>query len=68
MDWATSIEEIFRIWATCDVQNPASARVLEKAGMTKEGILRRRTRRPNLGSDVPRDDLVYSWARKSNMG
>jgi len=30
-----------RIWATCDVQNKASARVLEKAGMKREGLLRK---------------------------
>ena len=31
--------EIFRIWAVCDVDNPASARVMEKAGMQREGRL-----------------------------
>ena len=30
-----------RIWATCDVENRASARVLEKIGMQREGRLRR---------------------------
>ena len=29
-----------RIYATCDVNNVASARVLEKAGMQREGLLR----------------------------
>jgi len=30
---------LHRIWATCLPENPASARVLEKAGMRKEGFL-----------------------------
>jgi [ribosomal protein S5]-alanine N-acetyltransferase len=30
---------LHRIWATCLPENPASARVLEKAGMRKEGLL-----------------------------
>ncbi|MFY9728381.1 MAG: GNAT family protein [Bryobacteraceae bacterium] len=30
---------LHRIWATCFPENPASARVLEKAGMRKEGFL-----------------------------
>ena len=66
MAWAVSKETIYRVWATCDIGNLASARVLEKAGMTKEGVLRCRTRRPNLGSDVPHDDVVYSWVRVSD--
>jgi RimJ/RimL family protein N-acetyltransferase len=34
-----------RIWATCDVENRASARVLEKLGMRREGHLRHNVRR-----------------------
>jgi [ribosomal protein S5]-alanine N-acetyltransferase len=30
---------LHRIWATCLPDNPASARVLEKVGMRKEGFL-----------------------------
>ena len=30
---------LHRIWATCLPENPASARVLERAGMRKEGFL-----------------------------
>jgi ribosomal-protein-alanine N-acetyltransferase len=36
--------ELHRIWATCDVRNRASARVLEKLGMRREGHLRQTTR------------------------
>lgn len=51
-----------RVWAYCDVENLASARVMEKAGMQKEGLLRRFCMHPNL-SDTPRDVLVYSRVR-----
>jgi RimJ/RimL family protein N-acetyltransferase len=36
---------LHRIWATCDVKNQASARVLEKLGMRREGHLRHNVRR-----------------------
>lgn len=35
---ATSI--ISRIWATCALDNPASARVLEKSGFSREAVLK----------------------------
>lgn len=53
---------IFRAWACCDADNHASARVMEKAGMSYEGRLRRRLMAPNL-SDEPRDCLVYAKVR-----
>ena len=31
---------VHRIWATCDLENIRSARVLEKAGMSREGTMR----------------------------
>jgi RimJ/RimL family protein N-acetyltransferase len=62
-EWARSLDGVLRVWATCDVDNLASARVLEKLGMSREGILRRWTVRPNLPSRVPRDTLVYAWVR-----
>lgn len=33
--------DVWRVWATCAPQNPASRRVLEKIGMRHEGVLRR---------------------------
>ena len=36
---------LHRIWATCDVENQASSRVLEKLGMGREGRLRQNVRR-----------------------
>ncbi len=59
VDWSLAQPSLYRAWAFCDVENPASARVMEKAGMTREGILRRWHVAPNLGSE-PRDCLVYA--------
>jgi len=50
---------IFRIQATCDVENTASARVLEKCGFVREGRLHRYLVHPNLSPD-PRDCFIYS--------
>ncbi|MSP41276.1 MAG: N-acetyltransferase [Deltaproteobacteria bacterium] len=57
--WAMKQKEVFRVWAVCDVDNKASARVMEKAGMTREGTLKRWSLHPNL-SDEPRDSLCYA--------
>jgi RimJ/RimL family protein N-acetyltransferase len=57
IDWSLAQPGIFRAWAFCDVENPASARVMEKAGMTREGILRRWHICPNIGPE-PRDCIV----------
>ena len=35
-----SIGSLMRLYAACDVQNVASARVMERAGMSREGVLR----------------------------
>jgi RimJ/RimL family protein N-acetyltransferase len=37
LQWALALPEIFRVWATCDIDNLASARVLERVGMEREG-------------------------------
>jgi RimJ/RimL family protein N-acetyltransferase len=62
IDWALEQPSIFRAWAFCDVENPNSARVMEKAGMTCEGILRRWHVCPTIGLD-PRDCYVYARVR-----
>jgi [ribosomal protein S5]-alanine N-acetyltransferase len=58
VDWALAQPEIFRVWAVCDVRNPASAKVMEKCGMSYEGTLKRWLRRPSC--DVPADCLCYA--------
>jgi [ribosomal protein S5]-alanine N-acetyltransferase len=55
-------EGVHRIWAVCDVENTASARVLDKLGMTREGLLCRWIVHPNV-SPLPRDALVYAVVR-----
>jgi len=57
--WALEQESIYRVWAICDVENLASARVMEKAGMQREGILRRYVFHPNIDGE-PRDCYCYS--------
>ncbi|QYM79005.1 GNAT family N-acetyltransferase [Horticoccus luteus] len=62
VDWALAQPGIFRAWAFCDAENLASARVMEKAGMLREGVLRRWHIAPNI-SPEPRDCLVYAKVR-----
>jgi len=63
-DTAREIEDVHRFWATCDIDNYASIRVLEHIGMHREGILQRWSERPNLDSSgVPRDVVAYAWVR-----
>jgi RimJ/RimL family protein N-acetyltransferase len=59
IDWAFQQPPIFRVYATTDVENIASRRVLEKVGMQCEGILRKYILHPNI-SDVPRDSYMYA--------
>jgi RimJ/RimL family protein N-acetyltransferase len=54
---------IWRVQAYCDLENVASARVLEKAGLKCEGTLRRYIVTPNL-SPLPRDAYVYARVRE----
>jgi ribosomal-protein-alanine N-acetyltransferase len=65
--WALSQPGIFRVWATCDVDNVASARVLERVGMQREGILRQWLVHPNI-SDIPRDCLCYAIVKAGASG
>jgi [ribosomal protein S5]-alanine N-acetyltransferase len=53
---------VHRVWAVCDVENRASSRVLEKLGLTREGVLRRWIIHPNV-SDEPRDCFCYARVR-----
>jgi [ribosomal protein S5]-alanine N-acetyltransferase len=60
--WALAQPELHRVWAICDVDNVASAHVLEKIGMEREGLLRRWAICPNL-SRTPRDCWCYARVR-----
>jgi len=57
--WALQQPEITRVYATTDVENIASRRVMEKAGMRREGLLESFILHPNI-SDAPRDSFIYA--------
>ena len=63
VELAAGLDGVQRVWAYCDVDNPASARVLEKVGMVREATLQRWAMHPNL-ADTPRDVLVYVLPRR----
>lgn len=52
-----------RIWAAHDIDNYASGRVMEKAGMMKEGVLRLRK---NLCNEL-RDAAIWSYLAEQNI-
>ena len=54
VDWALVQQHIYRVWAVCDIDNAASARVLEKIGMQREGLLRRWIIHPNMSGRTTR--------------
>ena len=54
--------ELARLHAYCHVEHRASARVLEKAGFAREGVLRRFVLFPNL-IDAAGPSDVECWAR-----
>jgi ribosomal-protein-alanine N-acetyltransferase len=56
---ALSEPEIWRIGDVCDVENHASARVMEKAGFQREGVLTRWSLHPNI-SNEPRDCISFA--------
>jgi RimJ/RimL family protein N-acetyltransferase len=59
IEWAFLQPSIFRIYATTDIENFASQRVLEKIGMQCEGVLRKYIVHLNI-SDLPRDSYMYA--------
>jgi RimJ/RimL family protein N-acetyltransferase len=52
---------LVRLYAICHVDHARSARVLEKAGFSREGVLHRYLEFPNLAPGAPSD--VYCYAR-----
>jgi len=59
VSWLARQPEIGRIWATVDVENARSRRLLERLGLILEGVLRMATLRPNIGGP-PRDTALYA--------
>lgn len=59
---ALRVPEVFRVEATCDVDNRPSARALEKSGFLLEGRLARYTVHPNISAE-PRDCFIYALCR-----
>ncbi|HYY93577.1 MAG TPA: GNAT family N-acetyltransferase [Pyrinomonadaceae bacterium] len=65
LDYAFRNHDTYRVWAVCDAENVASARVMEKAGMSFEGILQRYQIRPQI-SPAPRDARSYARVRQTS--
>ena len=59
VNWADAQPQLRRAWAYCAIANQSSARVMEKAGLEREGVLRRSQVFPNLGPE-PRDCVYYA--------
>jgi RimJ/RimL family protein N-acetyltransferase len=59
IQWAFEQPAIRRVYATADAENIPSQRVMEKAGMQREGLLRKEGIHPNI-SPEPRDCYIYS--------
>lgn len=53
---------VFRVQATCDIDNIGSARTLERAGFLREGRLDRFTSHPNVSAE-PRPCYMYARCR-----
>ncbi|MCY4582052.1 MAG: GNAT family N-acetyltransferase [Chloroflexi bacterium] len=62
VQWALDQPEVYRIWSVCDIENHASARVLEKAGLVREGTLKRWSIHPNVSAE-PRDFHCYALVK-----
>lgn len=58
-DWFLARPHVYRVWAVCDTDNRASARVLQRTGFELEGTLRRWIEHPNISSE-PRDVLCFA--------
>lgn len=51
VNWSLAQPTVCRIGAFCDVDNPASAKVMLKAGMTYEGSLKHWGIHPNISGE-----------------
>ncbi len=59
IDAAFTLDDIYSVWAVCDVDNRRSRKALESIGMKCEAVLRRYVIRPNI-SPTPRDVFYFS--------
>jgi [ribosomal protein S5]-alanine N-acetyltransferase len=57
----TADPDVYRVWATSNVDNDRSVRLLERAEFSLEGRLARHAIYPNLGTE-PHDSLLYAKA------
>jgi len=62
VQWALSQPQVYRVYATTSVENLQSQRVMEKIGMTREGLLRRHVIHPAI-SPEPIDSYLYAIVR-----
>ena len=62
VEWALRQPSIWRIGAVADIENIGSMRVMEKAGLKREGVLRRWLVHPNTSPD-PRDCVSFAATR-----
>jgi RimJ/RimL family protein N-acetyltransferase len=51
---------VVRLYALCHPEHQASIRVLEKAGLAREGVWRRHSEFPNLAPGVAADVACYA--------
>ena len=63
IDWALTQPGVTRVSAFCDVENVASARVMEKAGMAFEAEMKGYSVLPNRALE-PRDCKLYARVRQ----
>ena len=64
IDYAFRELDLNRVYAQCYADNPASRRVLEKAGMTHEGTLRQHSfRLGRFADDLQFGILRSEWER-----
>ena len=66
VEWAFLNPSVFRVWAVCDLENTASAQLLERNGFHQEGVLRRWSLHPNV-SEIPRDCYCYAKTRSEGL-
>ena len=63
VDWGFGERGLQRIWASADIRNLRSRRVMERLGMAREGVSRSQDKDPRPG--YPRIDHVYYYLLRS---